>query len=60
MQPITERKATMATHATGDLRRAPGVGRTAPRANYDVARSCRTSALTILALVAVFVLLILI
>ena len=30
------------------------------RANYDVARSCRTSALTILALIAVFILLILI
>lgn len=50
----------MVTHASGDLRRAPGVGRTAPRATYDVARSCRTSALTILALVIVFVLLIVI
>ena len=50
----------MATHATGDLRRAPGLGPTAPGANYDVARSCRTSALTILALIAVFILLVLI
>ncbi|MFE0749763.1 hypothetical protein [Gordonia sp. NPDC058843] len=51
----------MATHATRDLRRAPGVGRTAPRVvTYDVAKSCRTSALTILALIAVFILLVLI
>ena len=60
MQPFEGREATMATHATGDLRRAPGVGRPVPRANYDVARSCRTSALTILALIAVFILLVLI
>ncbi|OUC80819.1 hypothetical protein CA982_00115 [Gordonia lacunae] len=60
MQPVQGRKATMATHASGDLRRAPVVGRAAPRATYDVARSCRTSALTILGLIAVFILLILI
>ncbi|WP_439031084.1 hypothetical protein [Gordonia terrae] len=43
----------MATHATGDLRGHLQPSRTTPRVNYDVARSCRTIALSIFALLVV-------
>ena len=45
----------MATHATGDLRSGLRTSRSAARANYDVARRCRTIALSIVALLAVIV-----
>ncbi|WP_279104940.1 hypothetical protein [Gordonia paraffinivorans] len=45
----------MATHATGDLRGTFRTSRGVPRANYDVARSCRAIALSILAILALFV-----
>ena len=50
----------MATHATGDYRGSLRTPRGAPRANYDVARRCRTIALSIVALLAVIVVLALI
>ncbi|KAF0969245.1 MULTISPECIES: hypothetical protein [Gordonia] len=50
----------MATHATGDFRSAGRTPRGAPRVNYDVARRCRAIGLSIVALLAVFVALMLI
>ncbi|MEO9329274.1 hypothetical protein [Gordonia aurantiaca] len=45
----------MATHATGDLRDAFRTPRGVPRANYDVAKSCRAIALSIVAILLLFV-----
>ncbi|MCR5978889.1 hypothetical protein GDN83_14300 [Gordonia jinghuaiqii] len=51
----TNRGATMATHASGQSRGALQTPRSTPRANYDVARSCRTIAWTILALLVIII-----
>ncbi|MCH5642876.1 MULTISPECIES: hypothetical protein [unclassified Gordonia (in: high G+C Gram-positive bacteria)] len=51
----------MATHASGDLRGALRPSRPAvPRAAYNVGARCRTTALSIAALLVLFVVLVLI
>ena len=47
----------MATHASSDLRRALGPRPNTPRATYDVRSACLGTAASILALIAVLVVL---
>lgn len=50
----------MATHASSDLRRALGSRQSAPRVTYNVRSTCLGTAASIVALLALFVVLVLI